>query len=237
MNKDGDIIFVYGSFEPYYEHLFINSSITLIGENQETTIIDGSFFKSIIQIKSDFVTIRGFTIQHSGCDFFHKWDAGIVCKNAESCEITDNTIENNYIGIYSNSHAIENIIKNSYIGFKGHDCIRNIIENNNIGIFEFSMYNEIKNNNLLDNDLHATFEDWSPIYWPRFMFYPYTKWIHNYYEGHIFGPKIIKGTMIIFEIIFELQFEIPWIHIDWRSAKVPNDLDFLEGEIKSKTKS
>jgi parallel beta-helix repeat protein len=98
--KDGDIIFVYGSFEPYYEHLFINSSITLIGENQETTIIDGSFFKSIIQIQSDFVSIRGFTIQHSGYDFFHEWDAGIVCKNAESCEISDNTIANNYIGIY-----------------------------------------------------------------------------------------------------------------------------------------
>jgi len=97
---DGDIIFVYGSYKPYYEHIVINSSITLIGENQQTTIIDGSQNGSVIQIQSDFVTIRGFTIQQSGYDFFYEWDSGIVCKGIESCEISDNIIKNNYIGIY-----------------------------------------------------------------------------------------------------------------------------------------
>jgi parallel beta-helix repeat protein len=98
--KDGDIVFVYSAHQPYYEHIFINSSIMLIGENQQSTIIDGSCFESVINIQSDFVTIRGFTIQKSGYDFFYEWDAGIVCKKTESCEIYDNIIADNYIGIY-----------------------------------------------------------------------------------------------------------------------------------------
>ena len=98
--KDGDIIFVYGSYKPYYEHIFINSSIMLIGENQQTTIIDGLQYGSVIEIQSDFAYVGGFTIQQSGYDFFHEWDAGIVCRGVKSCEISDNIITNNYIGIY-----------------------------------------------------------------------------------------------------------------------------------------
>jgi len=37
----GDTVFVYDDSSPYYEFLIINKSISLIGENKDTTIIKG----------------------------------------------------------------------------------------------------------------------------------------------------------------------------------------------------
>ena len=40
-SSDGDTVFVYDDSSPYYEFVEINKSIDLIGENKDTTIIDG----------------------------------------------------------------------------------------------------------------------------------------------------------------------------------------------------
>ena len=151
-----------------------------------------------------------------------------------------NIVENNFKGIVTSNDVFENWVRNNNFGIIpswSASAYRNIVENNNVGIFvEFGTYNIIKNNNLFDNNLHATFEIWIPVFLLPLIFYPYNRWIHNYYEGHSFGPKIIKGTMILFTIVAELEFEFSWRYIDWRPAKEPNDLDFLEEEILSKIK-
>ena len=41
-SSDGDTVFVFDDSAPYFESLIINKSITLLGENQNTTIIDGT---------------------------------------------------------------------------------------------------------------------------------------------------------------------------------------------------
>ncbi|KAA0011596.1 MAG: hypothetical protein FE041_04135, partial [Thermoplasmata archaeon] len=70
--NDGDTIFVYSGV--YYENVVINKSITLIGENKETTIIDGSNSGDVVNITANGVTIEGFTIRNS------RWHAGIkIC--------------------------------------------------------------------------------------------------------------------------------------------------------------
>jgi len=62
----GDTIFVFDDSSPYYENLIINKSISLIGENKKTTIIDGSGANNIVLIRlADYVQLRGFTIRNS----------------------------------------------------------------------------------------------------------------------------------------------------------------------------
>ena len=46
-----------------HEHLFIDKSITLMGENRFTTIIDGDGYGKVIFVTGGNVTITGFTIQ------------------------------------------------------------------------------------------------------------------------------------------------------------------------------
>lgn len=43
----------------YYERVIINKTVTLVGENMETTIVDGSFGGSVFQITADNVNVMG----------------------------------------------------------------------------------------------------------------------------------------------------------------------------------
>jgi len=62
--NSGDTIFVKEG--TYYEQVVINKSITLIGENRDRTIIDGSSTGTVLNITVSHVNIMGFTIQKSG---------------------------------------------------------------------------------------------------------------------------------------------------------------------------
>ncbi len=85
----GDIIFVYDDSSPYYENLIINKSIKLIGENRETTIIDGKGTKSVIEIVADNISISNFSIRNSsksGCGICIMGSYNLIY----SCDIYNN---------------------------------------------------------------------------------------------------------------------------------------------------
>ena len=65
--SDGDIVFVYDDSSPYKEYIYINKAILLIGENRNTTIIEGlGQYRDIIYLISDSVHISNFTIRNTG---------------------------------------------------------------------------------------------------------------------------------------------------------------------------
>jgi parallel beta-helix repeat protein len=148
----------------YYEHLTINKSLSLIGENEQTTIIDGSENGSIVSIDTDNVYISGFTIQNCGCacDGY----AGILVKNNHhNLIIADNWIIQNGYGIRLNQTYNLTII-NNYINdniysvdiYSSAKCIisGNRIVNNSWGVsFAFSSDNLICENNLTDNVIYG----------------------------------------------------------------------------------
>ncbi len=60
----GDTVFVYDESSPYYEHVVVNKAITLMGENRDTTIIDGGGTGVVVYIAdASEVTVTGFTIR------------------------------------------------------------------------------------------------------------------------------------------------------------------------------
>ncbi|MFH1100777.1 MAG: C25 family cysteine peptidase [Methanobacteriota archaeon] len=76
----------------YYEHIWINKTLHLVGEEKNTTIIDSiSWTNHSIRLRADRVTIRGLTIQHA--------NAGIWL-TASNCTIRDTIITDNKFGIY-----------------------------------------------------------------------------------------------------------------------------------------
>jgi len=64
--SDGDTVYVYDDSSPYYENLIVDKSITLKGENKETTVINGSDDEIVVSISSDNVTLSGFTVLNHG---------------------------------------------------------------------------------------------------------------------------------------------------------------------------
>ena len=60
---NGDTVFVYDNSSPYPESININKQISVIGENRDTTIINGESGPDyIVHISSDNAEINGFTI-------------------------------------------------------------------------------------------------------------------------------------------------------------------------------
>jgi hypothetical protein len=90
---DGDLIYVFSGV--YSENLFINKSISLWGQQQNTTIIDGQNYGSVITITCENVHLRSFTIRNSGG---YQKDAGVTI-NANTTTIMECTVYRTRTGI------------------------------------------------------------------------------------------------------------------------------------------
>jgi parallel beta-helix repeat protein len=145
--SNGDTIFVYNDSSPYYETISIDQSINLVGEDRDTTIIDGNLRGDAITISVDWVNISGFTIRNGTC--------GIIVKSKHNTITENNIFSNNGTGIY--------LISSDY----------NIITNNNCslnhghGISLKSTNNcTIKGNLLSDNKGRYSFNTTGLVgYW------------------------------------------------------------------------
>jgi len=122
----GDTVFVYGHpapQTPYEEKLLINKSIQLIGEDRETTIINGIISSESIRIEASTVTIQGFTIKNQRVS-----GDGILIA-ADDVTVNDNIFTHTGYGVRV-GYADKNI----------HYANRTLIQNN---IFEDNLYGGI----------------------------------------------------------------------------------------------
>ncbi len=154
--ENGDTIFVYDDSSPYYENVVINKSILLIGENKETTIIDGMGKKAII-IKADDSEVKNFTVRNcTGIRIngnFNKICNNIITsgeKHAGSgVYINDkkhgNTICNNTISGYSRGESSGVLLR-----YESYDCY---ILNNSIYQCEYAVLVNGIGYSIIGNDI------------------------------------------------------------------------------------
>ena len=123
----------------YQEHVAVSKSLTLVGENSDTTIIDGGGSDDVVLVAANKSAIRGFTLRGSGCGCAGY--GGISIQNSNNNSITGNTIRDNGYGI--------NLQDSS-------DCVisGNILTNNTFGgiQLESSHRNNVTNNSIREND-------------------------------------------------------------------------------------
>jgi parallel beta-helix repeat protein len=225
----GGTVFVYNG--TYYENIVIFKSISLIGEDKNSTIIEGNQNGSVVYIIGEGVILTGFTLQNSSrVDYRH---AGIEIYS-HNCRITNNIIRNNRVGIHplfakglipKGNHTIEkNIIMDNdkdaiCIHCSNNLIINNHIENNGGGIFlqQFARRNKIKQNNLINNTYSAghykaIFNIWDSNYWDD--------WIGLNSPLLKLFPKMIPKY---FGFLGEFR-KIPWPCFDFRPANTPYEI-------------
>lgn len=136
-SNSGDTIYIYEG--TYIENIVINKSISLMGENKDTTIIDGNSTGDVLHVTAESVTITGFTITNSGSDW---GDAGIELHITQNCYIVNNIVTDNYYGIFFHYSSENNEISKNEISSNYADGV----------YFTHSDGNVISNNDLFDND-------------------------------------------------------------------------------------
>ena len=166
---DGDTVFVYDENSPYYENVVVDKSIQFVGENRESTVIDGGGSRDVVNIKNDWVGINGFTIRNSGSNHSSR-DAGVKVRS-NNTDISNNVIiSNNRYGIFLDSLSHDttifgNNISSNYnygisIYYSSYNTISyNVINSNNHdGIWlDFSHNNTISNNIITSNNLDGIY--------------------------------------------------------------------------------
>ena len=133
----GDTILVEAG--TYYENVVVNKSVSLIGEDKYSTIIDGNSSGSAVCVVVDHVTVKGFTVQNGrGNMAIGLGDGVCVCSNGNN--ISDNIVINDaYCGIRLISTS-NNIVTGNYVA------------SNNVGIeLSGSDHNTITGNNASSN--------------------------------------------------------------------------------------
>lgn len=180
----------------YPEHdIIIDKPLTIEGKGK--AIIDGKRQGFVLIIRSDSVTIRGLDIRHAKVSYMND-NAAILLDNVAHCIIENNTLIDNFFGIYlSKSH--DDIIRNNnirghftresasgngiHLWNSNHITIEgNYIEGQRDGIyFEFVEHSHIRKNYSTHNLRYGL----------HFMFSDYCTYTGNTFEDNSAGVAVM----------------------------------------------
>lgn len=139
---NGDAVYI---FNGAYVTARIDKSVNLIGEDKESTIVNGE-----IIVLTNWVNVSGFTIHNPG-----GW-CGVHLEDRNFCNISNNILNSGSYGVFRSQNSIisKNIILNTGIGiFPDENNIikENIIKNNSVGIELTFENNLVYENNISFN--------------------------------------------------------------------------------------
>jgi parallel beta-helix repeat protein len=175
--SDNDTIFVYsGLYNDFYPSgqfgytVCLDKKLRLIGEDKNSTIINGTGTAITVKVNADNVEITGFTIQNGG---------GYLCGGIRIMDgrvgtiISENIIKDNNAGIFmwsnSNIEIKDNIVSNNGYGINLVDCYLtkidgNCIWNNTYGLDTLFNTQDVTKNDFRNNTIGVVTEDSESIF-------------------------------------------------------------------------
>ena len=164
---EGSTVYVYNG--TYYENVVVDKSINLVGEDRNSTIIDGGGSGDVVYVSVNWVNVSGFTIRNSGSAGYPNYDAGVEIRSNYS-NIIGNIVTGNNRGIWisaNNNYVVDNeITSNNAQGIEIYLSRNNTIAGNNVssntkaGIqSDNSSNNTITSNTVTSNNWHGIFLD------------------------------------------------------------------------------
>lgn len=134
--SSGDIVHVRSGI--YTERIVVDKPLSLIGENRQTTTIDGGGTRTVVQITGNNVELANFTIRNAGTSqwYGHGFpDSCIDVEKSNNVNIRNNLIANATVALWSysstNVKAVKNFVSNATtMGIIGYTCTNSLIGDN-----------------------------------------------------------------------------------------------------------
>jgi len=154
----GDTILVDEGIYP--ENVVVNKSVSILGENKDTTIIEGGDSSVVVRIVADNVSFSGFTVQNSGAEAY---GSGVLIQsnfnNVSGNIITDNGLTGICLNNSFGSLVLENTIMDNggdgvfLVDSSKNVLFNNLVTRNNGGIRLYSSSENNISGNFVTNDL------------------------------------------------------------------------------------
>ncbi len=106
----GDTVYVKSGM--YNESLTITKSLSLVGENKDSTLVVGSGNTACL-IQHDNVTVSGFTFRRPST---MRWHYDIHLLNVKYCNVFENNLESSFYGIWLVDASFNNVFNNTVAG-------------------------------------------------------------------------------------------------------------------------
>ncbi|KYK20961.1 hypothetical protein AYK21_01035 [Thermoplasmatales archaeon SG8-52-2] len=194
--SNGDTVFVYDDSSPYNEIIGIRKSICLIGEDKNTTFIDGDGTWRVVIINSKNVIISGFTIQYG--------EIGIELSGSNHV-IQDNIITNinNRKNLFNSWWTIGDVYGIKIEG-SNNSIVGNII-NRTISYFPYCFAIGVwvsGNDNIIKNNIISKTHGVLSI----------GLWISpgHYFSNHLSGNIITGNTITKTRGLFAVGLDLEW---------------------------
>jgi nitrous oxidase accessory protein len=204
--KDGDEIIV--KTGEYQEgNILINKSVRLIAAGE--VVIDGEGKTEVLTVTSDNVEIKGFTIVNAGISYLQE-NAAIKLEEVKNCVVENNTLLNNFFGVYL-AKSENCIIRNNEIKSDGKTeassgngihlwyCKDIQIVSNNISGHRDGIYLEF----VQDAMIEKNFSEKNLRYGLHFMFSDRCVYSKNQFQKNGAGVAVMYSKNVqMFENIF-----------------------------------
>ncbi len=111
--SDGDTVFVWSGTYYEYENVVIGKTINLIGEDRNTTIIDGGGGGDVVYISADWVNMSGFNMRYG--------EIGVHLYSSSNSTVTDCAACGGSYGVFIDSSfgiRIDNVLCGGMAGVR-----------------------------------------------------------------------------------------------------------------------
>jgi len=155
-----DTVFVYDDSSPYYEHLFLNKTINLVGEDRDGTVVDANHIGSVVRIYADGCLVSGFTLKN--CSFVPQNHYFDVVKIVDSNNVT---ISDNILSIgemeYNAGVSVVWLYNSCYCNISGNVIseLKKVQASSGVSFYSNSCFNTVYGN-IISKYVWGVYFDW-----------------------------------------------------------------------------
>ena len=161
----GDVVYVHAG--TYQENIIVDKAIFLIGENPETTIIQGSKTGDVVTISSNDVLLSSFSIIDSGTAYISPFDGGdaaVKLEHVQNVIVSNIYVTDSTLGIFLNysdhntlekNTTLKNFYEGVYLRYSNNNLVQKSTSNQNGGHGGYYVVNGSENhivNNVCDDN-------------------------------------------------------------------------------------